>query len=95
VHRSVDRPWFENDRAASMAGVHGSGDTRWADCLGLMSKVEMGDPTDPSTRLGPMVRTELRDTLHSQVTESVEQGATVLLGGEQPDRPVAWYPAPR
>ena len=58
-----------------------------------MSGVEMADPTDPKAKLGPMARTELRDTLHDQVTESVEKGATLLLGGEVPDRPGAWYPA--
>ena len=61
--------------------------------LAAMSEVEMGDPTDPETQLGPMARTELRDTLHDQITESVDQGATILLGGETPDRPGAWYPA--
>ncbi|WP_108666213.1 NAD-dependent succinate-semialdehyde dehydrogenase [Euzebya rosea] len=58
-----------------------------------MSAIEPGDPTDPKAKLGPMARTELRDTLHQQVTESVEKGATLLVGGEVPDRPGAWYPA--
>ena len=58
-----------------------------------MAAVELADPTDPKAKLGPMARTELRDTLHDQVTESVDKGATLLLGGEVPDRPGAWYPA--
>ncbi len=58
-----------------------------------MRAVEFGDPTDKATGLGPMAREDLRDTLHEQVTESVEKGATLLLGGEKPDRPGAWYPA--
>ena len=58
-----------------------------------MSAIEPADPTDPEAKLGPMARAELRDTLHQQVAESVEKGATLLVGGEVPDRPGAWYPA--
>ncbi|MDH3271929.1 MAG: NAD-dependent succinate-semialdehyde dehydrogenase [Gemmatimonadota bacterium] len=50
-----------------------------------------GDPTDPETKLGPMAREELRDQLHAQVMRSVEAGATLVTGGEIPDRPGAWY----
>lgn len=50
------------------------------------------DPTKPDTKLGPMARQDLRDTLHDQVIRSVEAGATLATGGEVPDRPGAWYP---
>jgi succinate-semialdehyde dehydrogenase/glutarate-semialdehyde dehydrogenase len=53
----------------------------------------MGDPRDEATRLGPMQSAEARDHIHSQVTASVQRGARLLLGGEIPDRPGAWYPA--
>jgi len=53
----------------------------------------MGDPRDAATRLGPMQSVEARDHIHSQVTASVQRGARLLLGGEIPDRPGAWYPA--
>jgi succinate-semialdehyde dehydrogenase/glutarate-semialdehyde dehydrogenase len=53
----------------------------------------MGDPAKDGTKLGPMQSVEARDEIHHQVTESVRQGATLLLGGEIPDRPGAWYPA--
>jgi succinate-semialdehyde dehydrogenase/glutarate-semialdehyde dehydrogenase len=39
-----------------------------------------------------MARLDLRDTLHDQVRRSVEDGARLMLGGEVPDRPGAWYP---
>ena len=55
--------------------------------------LQMGDPTDENTALGPMARTDLRDDLHQQVEESVKNGARVLTGGEVPDRDGAWYPA--
>ncbi|MFW5876718.1 MAG: NAD-dependent succinate-semialdehyde dehydrogenase [Myxococcota bacterium] len=57
-----------------------------------MRAVEMGSPFDEGTELGPQARTDLRDDLHRQVRESIEAGATRLLGGEVPDRPGAWYP---
>lgn len=53
----------------------------------------MGDPTDGSTDLGPMSRTELRDNLQRQVDKSVEKGAKIACGGTIPDRPGAFYPA--
>ena len=58
-----------------------------------MKAIELGDPMEDGTTLGPMSREQLRDELHDQVTESVDGGATVLLGGEKPDRAGAWYPA--
>jgi succinate-semialdehyde dehydrogenase/glutarate-semialdehyde dehydrogenase len=34
-----------------------------------------------------------RDEIHRQVSESIRQGAGLLLGGKVPDGPGAWYPA--
>jgi succinate-semialdehyde dehydrogenase/glutarate-semialdehyde dehydrogenase len=34
-----------------------------------------------------------RDHVHQQVADSLAKGARVLVGGEVPDRPGAWYPA--
>jgi len=53
----------------------------------------MGDPTKEGTKLGPMQSIKARDEIHRQVKESVAKGAKLLLGGEVPDRPGAWYPA--
>jgi succinate-semialdehyde dehydrogenase / glutarate-semialdehyde dehydrogenase len=58
-----------------------------------MSAYPMGDPRDPATRLGPMQSIEARDGIHDQVRRSVDAGARLLVGGEVPDRPGAWYPA--
>jgi succinate-semialdehyde dehydrogenase/glutarate-semialdehyde dehydrogenase len=58
-----------------------------------MDGYQMGDPAKEGTKLGPMQSVEARDEIHRQVMESVRQGATLLLGGEIPDRPGAWYPA--
>ena len=58
-----------------------------------MANAVMGDPRDPSTTLGPMARVDLRDQLHDQVERSVTAGARLVLGGEVPPGPGAFYPA--
>ena len=58
-----------------------------------MKGVKMGDPTADDTGLGPMAREDLRDKLAEQVEESVKNGATVLCGGEVPEREGYYYPA--
>lgn len=58
-----------------------------------MAKFQLGDPADEVTTFGPLVSVEARDGIHRQVEASVKAGARLLLGGEVPDRPGAWYPA--
>lgn len=58
-----------------------------------MKSVTMGDPLDEDTDLGPLSSQDQFDTVKSQVDESVEKGASVLCGGEAPDRTGAYYPA--
>ncbi len=58
-----------------------------------MRKFVMADPRDEASRLGPMQSVEARDHIHAQVRASIAGGARLLLGGEVPDRPGAWYPA--
>jgi succinate-semialdehyde dehydrogenase len=47
------------------------------------AKLKMGNPQDEQNYLGPMARYDLRDELHDQVTATLEEGATLLLGGEK------------
>ena len=58
-----------------------------------MGAIETGDPSDETTKLGPMARIDLRDELAEQVKDSVAKGARALCGGEVPDGPGAFYPA--
>jgi len=58
-----------------------------------MGAIELGDPTEDSTKLGPMARTDLRDELAKQVDESLKKGAKALCGGAIPERTGAYYPA--
>jgi succinate-semialdehyde dehydrogenase len=47
------------------------------------AKLVSGDPLSETTQLGPMARYDLRDELNHQVTTSLREGATLLLGGEK------------
>ena len=45
----------------------------------------VGDPTEPSTDIGPLARRDLYNRVVRQVSESVDAGATVELGGVPDD----------
>ena len=51
----------------------------------------VGDPTKRETKIGPLARPDLRDSLAEQVRDTVSAGATVLLGGDAVDREGAFY----
>lgn len=57
-----------------------------------MKGIQYGDPTNPDTALGPIARDDLRDTLHDLVTQSIDKGATCLMGGKIPEGPGYFYP---
>ncbi|NLF63716.1 MAG: NAD-dependent succinate-semialdehyde dehydrogenase [Chloroflexi bacterium] len=57
-----------------------------------MKRARAGNPLDEATEVGPQARADLRDDLQRQVEESVARGARLLLGGEIPDGPGAFYP---
>jgi len=60
--------------------------------ISVVKEKTWGDPFD-DVDLGPMVNEYSRDEIHDQVVRSVESGADVLVGGEVPDDPGAFYPA--
>jgi succinate-semialdehyde dehydrogenase/glutarate-semialdehyde dehydrogenase len=64
--------------------------TEWF--VAAMKAKKMGDPLAEGTDIGPQARFDLRDDLHKQVVESVRKGATLLVGGEMPPGPGAYYP---
>jgi len=57
-----------------------------------MRSLTVGDPTDPTTDVGPQAREDLLATLDEQVRASVSAGATVECGGEPLDRAGHFYP---
>ncbi|HUP01521.1 MAG TPA: aldehyde dehydrogenase family protein, partial [Gemmatimonadota bacterium] len=57
-----------------------------------MGAARVGDPLDEETEVGPQARKDLREALHEQVRTSIDRGARLLLGGEVPRGPGAFYP---
>ena len=53
--------------------------------------MNVGDPRQDGTDLGPMARQDLRDEMHQQVMDSIDQGAVAALGCQPMDGPGAYY----
>jgi succinate-semialdehyde dehydrogenase/glutarate-semialdehyde dehydrogenase len=45
--------------------------------------LKSGNPLDESTTIGPLARVDLADQLDKQVKNSIQQGAKLVLGGNQ------------
>ncbi|RPA65390.1 aldehyde dehydrogenase family protein [Gordonia oryzae] len=58
----------------------------------VMRSVVMGDPRDPATDMGSLISTAHRDKVAQMVARAPAQGARVVLGGQVPDGPGAFYP---
>ncbi|WP_210639534.1 aldehyde dehydrogenase family protein [Pseudomonas sp. Tri1] len=54
-------------------------------------KLVVGDPLATDTYIGPMARFDLRDELDRQVRDTLEEGATLLLGGRKAEGPGNFY----
>ncbi len=46
-----------------------------------VESLDVGDPTDPHTDIGPMARKDLRDEVHDQVERAIGDGAVAAVGG--------------
>jgi len=57
----------------------------------VMSKIVVGDPTDPDTDLGPLISLAQRDKVAGMVARAPAQGARIVTGGSAPDLPGAYY----
>jgi succinate-semialdehyde dehydrogenase/glutarate-semialdehyde dehydrogenase len=57
----------------------------------VFSGLKTGDPLDPRTEAGPLARKDLVDDIDKIVTDSVEQGARLVLGGSRPERTGFFY----
>jgi succinate-semialdehyde dehydrogenase/glutarate-semialdehyde dehydrogenase/succinate-semialdehyde dehydrogenase len=49
--------------------------------VAAVKELVIGDPMQATTRLGPLARSDLRDTVHRQVGDAIKQGGRVLTGG--------------
>ncbi|MBB3712811.1 succinate-semialdehyde dehydrogenase/glutarate-semialdehyde dehydrogenase [Limimaricola variabilis] len=61
--------------------------------VAAMQDIKLGDPMDDDTGLGPLSSAEQLDIVREQVEKSVAGGATIVCGGEVPDRTGYYYPA--
>lgn len=63
-----------------LEGIYDEFVSKFTEAVG---NLKSGDTLDPATQVGPLARKDLADQLNRQVKESVDQGATILLGGRQ------------
>ncbi len=56
-----------------------------------MAALKLGDPMDESTTLAPLSTEDAAVKLLEQVQSTIDAGATVVLGGDRPDREGAYF----
>ena len=61
-------------------------------CIERLGEYEPANPELPDSRLGPLARDDLRDTLDRQVQDTVAAGASCALGGQPVEGPGFYYP---
>jgi succinate-semialdehyde dehydrogenase/glutarate-semialdehyde dehydrogenase len=57
-----------------------------------MASLEVGDPMDEATDIGPLATAEVLALLEQQVQQTLEMGGRLLLGGKRLDRPGFFFP---
>jgi acyl-CoA reductase-like NAD-dependent aldehyde dehydrogenase len=64
---------------------------------GLVGEYRLGDPLDPATTLGPMVRASAADEVRGQISDAISRGARALIDPSrfEADRPGSPYLAPQ
>jgi succinate-semialdehyde dehydrogenase/glutarate-semialdehyde dehydrogenase len=60
--------------------------------VAAMRALQVGDPLEEATQLGPLATPAILEGLDRQVQASVAAGAKVLTGGQRLDRPGNFYP---
>ncbi len=55
-----------------------------------MAALRPGDPTDPTSDLGPLSSEAAAERLIGQISDAVDKGATLRTGGNRVDRPGAF-----
>lgn len=79
--------------AANRIYVHDTvADAFTAKLAAAMSALKMGDGTDPSVDVGPLVNADTRDTVAAFVADAVAKGAKIECGGSAPDGKGFYFP---
>jgi len=58
----------------------------------IAEAIPYGDPTDRSTKMGPMARADLRDSIERQLDETIKAGGELITGGTRPEGKGYYYP---
>jgi len=59
--------------------------------VAAMQSLQLGDPFDPGTDVGPLATADAVTSLHADVQKTVQAGARVLTGGKPADRSGNYY----
>jgi acyl-CoA reductase-like NAD-dependent aldehyde dehydrogenase len=51
----------------------------------VLGQLQVGDPTDPQTIIGPLISEAARAKTEHYVQKGLEQGATLVFGGQRPE----------
>jgi aldehyde dehydrogenase (NAD+) len=60
----------------------------------MMAGLQVGDPADDHTDIGPLVAARQRDRVQGYIRQGVNQGARIVLGGPDKPRDRGWYVQP-
>ncbi|VVP16953.1 3-succinoylsemialdehyde-pyridine dehydrogenase [Pseudomonas fluorescens] len=66
-------------------------DTYRALLANAVTRLTLGDPLDPATRMGPLVSAAHRDRVHAMIVEGESQGLDLIAGGSQAQVPATGY----
>jgi aldehyde dehydrogenase (NAD+) len=59
-----------------------------------MSGLQVGDPADDDTDIGPLVAQRQQDRVHGYIKTGVDEGARIVLGGTDKPYDRGWYVQP-
>ncbi|KTD51685.1 succinate semialdehyde dehydrogenase [Legionella quinlivanii] len=79
--------------AKRVIAVHSIKETLLQKIEQLIAAYKMDDPAKNTTKLGPLARNDLRETLQKQVDQSLTRGCRLITGGTIPQREGFYYPA--
>jgi aldehyde dehydrogenase (NAD+)/betaine-aldehyde dehydrogenase len=60
----------------------------------VFAGVGVGDPWDPDTVVGPLIRPDHRDRVEGFIDRALAAGGEIVAGGGRPDLPRGWYVNP-
>ncbi|MFC9835194.1 aldehyde dehydrogenase family protein [Rhodococcus sp. NPDC127530] len=73
-------------------------ESQWVEFIELSHKayesIQVGDPRDPATIVGPMITEAHRDSVEQFIREAVDGGAVIAAGGGRPDSGPGWFVNP-